>query len=159
MLVCPVCKGRTITVYGQNDEAHSAKCNDCGTFDALHKFEAAIIYPSMERVPENIFPPDDIVACVNRLHAYFVGERGAKQWAFGHVQSSDAPSLIGIEHVRNMAAAFMLTLVPHFSDELVEQLLEVAHQAAFGEAFSFASDNRKTNMRRMLRAALIAERG
>jgi hypothetical protein len=128
-LACPVCNGRTITVYGNNDDVHSAKCNDCGTFDALHKFEAATLKTGSDFDPLSIFPPDEIVQAMYKLRDYFVRDRGAKQWAFGYVQSRDEPALIGIEHVRNMAAAFRMHLVARpdreaFADNLKDWLAQ-----------------------------------
>lgn len=151
MFVCPVCRSRTVTVYGENN---TAKCDACGTFDALHKFEAAIIETRPgERVPEAIFPPDDIIEAARKLHLYFVRDRGAKQWKFLNVQSSDAPTVVGIEHIRTMASAFMLDLVPPLNDKLIEFITPQVVKAVFG-------DERKPslNLQVAIRATLEAER-
>lgn len=128
MYVCPVCKSRTVTVYGENS---TAKCDQCGTYDALRKFEAAVIYTNPgERVPEAIFPPHHIIEAEKTMHHYFSAERGAKQWAFGHVQSRDQPALIGIEHIRNMALAFQMELITRPShDALVAKVREAVNMA------------------------------
>ena len=151
MFVCPICRSRTITVYGENS---TAKCDACGTFDALHKFEAAIIQTNPgERVPEAIFPPDEIVECVNKLRDYFVRDRGAKQWAFGHVQSRDEPALIGIEHIRNMASAFRMDLVPALTEPFIEALIPKVVLAVFGE-----ERQASRNLQVAVRSALELER-
>lgn len=131
MYVCPICHSRNVTVYG---DQHTAKCTNCGTFDALRRFEAAIVKTGNEVVdPLAIFPPQEVIDAANVLRNYFERDRACKQWAFMHVQSREEPALVGIEHVRNMAQAFQMELVtvPPYLD-FIARMREILKAAQAG---------------------------
>lgn len=120
MYRCPICKNENVQKVYEGALGNLMFCNVCRTTDSTAQFLSEPEEETQEKVeintfdPALIFPPDDIIEAVEKVHQYFTVERRAKQWAFGPVQSRDEPALIGIEHVRNMALAFGYDLVVHY---------------------------------------------
>jgi hypothetical protein len=88
------------------------------------------------------YPPQAVVEAVDTIHNFFVRDRGAKQWAYGPIQSRDIdthPALasvgltgfigkdIRIEDVRRLAAAFQCIVVKHpTTTQLLDLVVDVA---------------------------------
>lgn len=167
---CPVCKSTNL-----KDRGAQMTCNDCGTTDSIRQFDLPGYVPhdeprsgtvevpaeevTAEFDPLMIFPPQHIIDAVELIDRYFRVERCCTRWAFGQVQSREAPALVGIATVENMAAAFTRDLVPRVSPELVEYCADQACQKVHHKALAAGGERQwAKDLRAVVEAALEAER-